>query len=359
MFYISIYTIIYWLYLNFINLNNLVLNYSFSTLISFLGFCFPENHTLFDIILLYVEIILIGGIVFFIIIETLSLIIFIFKFKNSDFEKFFFFLFEENKILDYVTFNFKVITEKFFIPEHHDLRLERRRRDERTDFLEEDAEYSGMEVDLNKHFLDWKNIYTFNYQAFKYKSTTEEFFDFFFVLIPSIIILVILIPCVGYLYTGEFFWNWLVYDMKLDIIGYQWYWYYEFKMETIYFNNIYDLNGLNLHYFETETNLIELIDIKKNLENDLNIILPKYCNILLSITSGDVIHSFSIPGYGIKFDAIPGRTYCFILNLNELGFSWGQCSELCGANHAFMPSSFDVTTGRYVFDYTINPIITF
>ena len=208
------------------------------------------------------------------------------------------------------------------------------------------------------HNIDCDHIYedyynTYNYTSLEFDPQTEEFFDFIFVLIPSIFILMILVPCVGYLYTSEFFFNWLLYDVKLDLIGYQWYWYYEFKVESFYSTNIYENNGYITKYCDFNTVLNQEEDnFKRNLDTDIIMTLPQNINVLVSISSGDVIHSWTIPGYTTKFDAIPGRTYCFINIISEVGYNWGQCSELCGANHAFMPSSLDVNTDRYSFDLT-------
>jgi len=82
-------------------------------------------------------------------------------------------------------------------------------------------------------------------------------------------------------------------------------------------------------------------EIKKGqirlLETDRHIFLPVETEIRVLVTSTDVIHSFAIPAFGIKIDAVPGRINQAALNIERIGVFYGQCSELCGINHGFMP----------------------
>jgi heme/copper-type cytochrome/quinol oxidase subunit 2 len=88
-----------------------------------------------------------------------------------------------------------------------------------------------------------------------------------------------------------------------------------------------------------DCNLIIAKDPKflRLLSTDQCLVLPSKTPIRLLITSNDVIHSWAIPSYGVKVDAVPGRINQQILNVPLNGTSWGQCSELCGVNHAYMP----------------------
>jgi len=70
---------------------------------------------------------------------------------------------------------------------------------------------------------------------------------------------------------------------------------------------------------------------------DAWLILPVGVDIRLLVTGMDVIHSFSVPAFGVKVDAIPGRINALTFNVLEIGVYYGQCSELCGINHSFMP----------------------
>lgn len=80
------------------------------------------------------------------------------------------------------------------------------------------------------------------------------------------------------------------------------------------------------------------------LEVDRRLVLPFATNIRVLVTSYDVIHSWTVPSFGIKVDALPGRLNEYYLNVNYLGLFYGQCSEICGVNHGFMPIKVEITT---------------
>src|ERR1700760_1164962 len=73
------------------------------------------------------------------------------------------------------------------------------------------------------------------------------------------------------------------------------------------------------------------------LDVDNKVIIPVDCHIRLIITSTDVIHSFAVPSLGLKVDAVPGRLNQLTVYINRTGLFYGQCSELCGVNHGYMP----------------------
>jgi cytochrome c oxidase subunit 2 len=147
--------------------------------------------------------------------------------------------------------------------------------------------------------------------------------EVFWTLIPTLIIIVMAIPSFKILYLADKIDK---IDMTLKVIGRQWYWQYEYPDHgNIYF----------------DSNMIATKDLKPGqirlLEVDNRIVLPIETNIRLLVTSGDVIHSFSVPSFGIKTDAIPGRTNETWIRILRTGVYYGQCSELCGINHGFMP----------------------
>jgi hypothetical protein len=88
-----------------------------------------------------------------------------------------------------------------------------------------------------------------------------------------------------------------------------------------------------------DCNLIIAKDPKflRLLSTDQCLVIPSKTPIRLLVTSNDVIHSWAVPSYGVKMDAVPGRANQLLLNIPLVGTSWGQCSELCGVNHAYMP----------------------
>jgi len=115
-------------------------------------------------------------------------------------------------------------------------------------------------------------------------------------------------------------------------IGHQWYWSYEYSFISKNFN-IKKLNFDSNLVFENELNLGEL----RLLQVDKVFVLPINTHINVIVTSYDVIHSFALPNLGFKIDAIPGRLNKFPLFIKREGVYYGQCSELCGVNHGFMP----------------------
>jgi len=87
------------------------------------------------------------------------------------------------------------------------------------------------------------------------------------------------------------------------------------------------------------------------LTTDKPLLLPKGLHIRFLITSDDVLHSFAVPAFGLKVDAVPGRLHQLSVLLKDTGTYYGQCSELCGANHGFMPIEIIVLSPKQYFNY--------
>jgi heme/copper-type cytochrome/quinol oxidase subunit 2 len=98
---------------------------------------------------------------------------------------------------------------------------------------------------------------------------------------------------------------------------------------------------------EAELNLGDL----RLLKTDMPLFLPKNTHIRLLITSSDVLHSWAVPSFGVKVDAVPGRLNQTSLYLKNTGTFYGQCSELCGVNHAFMPIEVYVVNPIHFYNY--------
>jgi heme/copper-type cytochrome/quinol oxidase subunit 2 len=140
-----------------------------------------------------------------------------------------------------------------------------------------------------------------------------------------------------------------VVEPKLTVkaIGYQWFWTYEYAqvfdyIEYNYFTDIYDYN----YKFYRTSRIYESVMLTdaelpfgthRLLEVDKRMILPMQTHIRILVTSVDVIHSWAVPSFGIKIDAVPGRLSQVSLYVKRQGVFYGQCSELCGVNHGFMP----------------------
>jgi cytochrome c oxidase subunit 2 len=143
-------------------------------------------------------------------------------------------------------------------------------------------------------------------------------------LLPSIILIIIAIPSFKLLYAQDEIINPII---TVKAIGQQWYWSYEISGEEG------DISFDSYAISDSDLNLghIRLLDV------DNPLYLPILSPIRLLTTSIDVIHSFALPSFGIKIDAIPGRiNHAFLYILRE-GIYYGQCSELCGQLHYNMP----------------------
>jgi heme/copper-type cytochrome/quinol oxidase subunit 2 len=168
-----------------------------------------------------------------------------------------------------------------------------------------------------------------------FEKSIESTLDVLFVVFPTAIIIYLLVPSLGFIFNNETAVE-TVFD--LDIIGHQWYWSYEYSLSI----------GITLYDIFADENTLfnriefdSLMDLEATynrlLQVDKRVIIPVNTLIKATVTSQDVIHSWAIPQLGIKYDAVPGRLISFILHSNVLGIFYGQCSELCGVNHAFMP----------------------
>lgn len=140
--------------------------------------------------------------------------------------------------------------------------------------------------------------------------------------IPVVILIAICIPSIKIMYFND---RTEEAEMTLKVIGYQWYWGYEYPDSNIAF----------------ESYMIKDQDIKPGqvrlLEVDNRVVLPVDTNIRIQTTAADVIHAWAIPAFGVKMDAVPGRLNETWVRIEKEGVYRGQCSELCGAYHAFMP----------------------
>nr|AFU53646.1 cytochrome oxidase subunit II [Papilio laglaizei] len=151
----------------------------------------------------------------------------------------------------------------------------------------------------------------------------EQMIELIWTIIPSITLIFIALPSLRLLYLLDELNNPLI---TLKSIGHQWYWTYEYSD----FNNV-EFDSYMIHYNKSNLNNFRLLDV------DNRVILPMNNQIRIMITATDVIHSWTVPSLGVKIDANPGRLNQTNLFINRPGIFFGQCSEICGANHSFMP----------------------
>ena len=142
-------------------------------------------------------------------------------------------------------------------------------------------------------------------------------------VVPIIILIIIAIPSFKVLYYND---RSETIDMTLKIVGYQWYWNYEYPDHgNISFDS----------YMVADQDITG--DQVRLLSTDTQVVLPVDTNVQLLISAGDVLHSWTVPAFGVKMDAIPGRWNETWVNISRPGTYYGQCSELCGKDHAYMP----------------------
>ena len=123
-------------------------------------------------------------------------------------------------------------------------------------------------------------------------------------------------------------------DLTIKAIGYQWYWGYEYPDENIIFDSY----------------MIEEKDLKADqprlLAVDNEVVVPVNKVVKVLITANDVLHAWALPSFGVKRDAVPGRINETWFKAEKVGTYYGQCSELCGIKHAFMPIAVRVVSNE-------------
>jgi len=147
-------------------------------------------------------------------------------------------------------------------------------------------------------------------------------------ILPAIILVFLALPSLRLLYLLDEVNNPVV---TLKAIGRQWYWTYEYS----------DFIDLEFDSYIVQTPDLEPGDFRL-LEVDNRTVLPMQTEIRVLITASDVIHSWTVPSIGVKADAIPGRLNQVSFTANRPGIFFGQCSEICGANHSFIPIALEI-----------------
>nr|YP_010001057.1 cytochrome c oxidase subunit II [Lepidothrix coronata]QOD96995.1 cytochrome c oxidase subunit II [Lepidothrix coronata] len=142
-------------------------------------------------------------------------------------------------------------------------------------------------------------------------------------ILPAIVLIMLALPSLQILYMMDEIDE---PDLTLKAIGHQWYWSYEYT----------DFKDLSFDSYMLPTTDLPLGHFRL-LEVDNRIVIPMESPIRIIITADDVLHSWAVPSLGVKTDAIPGRLNQTSFITTRPGVFYGQCSEICGANHSFMP----------------------
>jgi len=147
---------------------------------------------------------------------------------------------------------------------------------------------------------------------------TREFLEIIWTSLPVFILLFLAVPSIQVLFIIEEVISPLI---TIKIIGNQWFWTYEYR----------DLVNVKFDSVINKSKIFRLLEVDKTL------ILPISTQVRLLLSSNDVIHSWTLPSFGLKIDANPGRLNIGSLYSYRAGYYYGQCSEICGVDHSFIP----------------------
>lgn len=173
------------------------------------------------------------------------------------------------------------------------------------------------------------------------RTTHNVRLEIIWTLIPCVIVLMIVIPSLKLLYYTD---RIAKPDLTLKVTGYQWYWGYAYPDQGV---EEFSLNLIPneesdakkeftaLRDLPTYQRLLSTYDLASG--KPAFVVLPIKKNVRVLTTGNDVIHSWAVPAFGVKKDAVPGRLNETWFRIDEPGIYYGQCSEICGINHAYMP----------------------
>jgi cytochrome c oxidase subunit 2 len=159
-------------------------------------------------------------------------------------------------------------------------------------------------------------------------------------ILPAITLILIALPSLRLLYILDEINNPII---SIKAIGHQWYWSYEYS----------DYKTLEFDSYIIPTNELKPFNFRL-LDVDNRIVVPFITQIRIIVSAADVIHSWTIPSLGVKIDGTPGRLNQTRFNINRTGLFYGQCSEICGANHRFIPIVLESISPDYFIKWIIS-----
>nr|YP_009121405.1 cytochrome c oxidase subunit 2 [Thecamonas trahens]AJF36630.1 cytochrome c oxidase subunit 2 [Thecamonas trahens] len=166
------------------------------------------------------------------------------------------------------------------------------------------------------------------YKQYKTNTTHGGVLEIIWTVIPAFILAAIAIPSFGLLYMLE-----EVVDpaITVKVIGHQWYWSYEYSDYVTDKEDSINYDSYMVQEEDLEEGQLRLLEV------DNSVVLPINTSVRFLISSADVLHCFAVPSLGLKLDAVPGRLNQVGTFIKREGVFYGQCSEICGVNHGFMP----------------------
>nr|UTE83805.1 cytochrome c oxidase subunit II [Tetraserica leishanica] len=165
---------------------------------------------------------------------------------------------------------------------------------------------------------------TLFFNKFNYRFLLEgQTIEIIWTILPAITLIFIALPSLQLLYLLDEVNNPLI---SIKTIGHQWYWSYEYNDFKSF-----EFDSYMIPSNEMTNSSFRLLDV------DNRVVMPFNSQIRMMVTAADVLHSWTIPNLSVKIDATPGRLNQISFLINRAGLLYGQCSEICGANHSFMP----------------------
>nr|YP_010338863.1 cytochrome c oxidase subunit 2 [Neorhodella cyanea]UNJ18813.1 cytochrome c oxidase subunit 2 [Neorhodella cyanea] len=194
-----------------------------------------------------------------------------------------------------------------------------------------------------KHFIKNRNKNKI------YPILQGTFIELIWTITPSLILIFIAIPSFALLYSFDEIVNPCI---SIKIVGLQWFWKYEyFDYFNVYSNKIINFDSYLLSEEDLQKGNFRMLEV------DNRLIIPINTFIRLIVTGSDVIHSWSVPSFGIKIDALPGRLNQNSLFVKREGLFYGMCSEICGINHAAMPIVVEATILKDFITWVLKKIV--
>ncbi len=166
-------------------------------------------------------------------------------------------------------------------------------------------------------------------------------------IIPAFLLLQIALPSLLLLYMLD---ESSDVSLTLKTIGHQWYWSYEYRDFCSLLNSSLEFDAYIIPTNELPLGIFRLIDV------DNRTVLPLHTQIRILISSADVLHAWTVPSLGVKADAVPGRLNQVKFIRHRPGLYFGQCSEICGANHSFIPIVVELINSETFYSWVITSL---
>nr|ALR69267.1 cytochrome c oxidase subunit II [Bemisia tabaci] len=187
-------------------------------------------------------------------------------------------------------------------------------------------DFSFLIILLILMFVMYMMVYLMFESLIKCYDLDNQTMEFFWTILPLVILVFLAFPSIRILYLMD--------EMKSPImtckvLGHQWFWSYEYS---------------DFSSFEFDSYMV--FNLMRLLEVDNCFVIPLGLKIRLLVSSVDVLHSWTVPAFGVKVDSVPGRLNQLNFVVNRLGVYFGQCSEICGVNHMFMPIMVEVVLNQ-------------